>query len=226
MNRAPRSLLILMVAATAAAQTATPPSAAGAGPAEATGKGDAQAAVLAAQPSAPVPLPSVAPVGPQRAASPEVEAALSLGRPKFSPPTPTPAALDVPQDMRTVDKPRNEIPRLPSYIVRDSRPPVFRDRDINTKEGLVSLSYKLHPGLGIGNLMGLNDAPAYEMFLADERLANIADLTDTARSIAAGGDRAEGEYILQQTQDTYLRPDQGFIWNGPGGGGNAGGGGK
>src|ERR1700690_2347852 len=101
MNRAPRSLLILMVAATAAAQTATPPSAAVTGPAEATGKGDAQAAVLAAQPSAPVPLPSVAPVGPQRAASPEVEAALSLGRPKFSPFTVITAALGVAQDMQT-----------------------------------------------------------------------------------------------------------------------------
>lgn len=222
MNRAPISLLVIMVAATAAAQTASTPPA----PAAATAKGDAQSAVLAAPTPAPVPPPSAAPDASQRSVSPEVAAALSLGRPKYDPPTPTPAAVDVPQDMRTVDKPRNEIPRLPSYIVRDSRPPVFRDRDINTKEGLVSLSYKLHPGLGIGNLMGLNDAPAYEMFLEDERLANIADLTDTARSIAAGGDRAEGEYILQQTQDTYMRPDQGFIWNGPGGGGNAGGGGK
>jgi hypothetical protein len=146
--------------------------------------------------------------------------------PKYSPPTPTPVAATQPLDVPEADKPKNEIKRLPSYVVHDSRPPVFRDRDLYTKDGLVSLSYKLHPGLALGNLAGLNDATAYDVFLEDERLANMADLKDTARAIAAGGDNAEGEYILQQTQDTFMRPDQGFIWNGPGGGVNGGGGGK
>jgi hypothetical protein len=155
-----------------------------------------------------------------------VAEALSLGMPKYNPPTPTPVAANEPQDMRDVDKPKNDIKRLPSYIVHDSRPPVFRDRDLYTKDGLVSLSYKLHPGLGLGNIAGLNDAPAYEIFLEDERLANIAELNDTARAIANGGDLAEGKYILEETQDTYMRSDQGFNWSGPGGGVNGGGAGK
>jgi hypothetical protein len=213
MNCALKSLLALMVTASlAAAQTSATPPAAAATP------DNAQAAA--------VPTPTPVPEYTYHSVSSGVAEALSMDRPKYNPPTPTPVAVDVPEDMRTVDKPKNDIPRLPSYIVRDSRPPVFRNRDLYTKDGLVSMSYKLHPGLGIGNLAGLNDNAAYAMFLDDERLANIADLTDTARSIAAGGDKAEGEYILQATQDTYMRPDPGFIWGGPGGGANGGGGGK
>jgi len=214
MNSALKSILALMVTASvvAAQSAATPPAA--------TAPSDN------AQAAAPVPTPTPAPEYTYRSVSPGVAQALSLDRPKYNPPTPTPAVVDLPEDMRTIEKPKNDIPRLPSYIVRDSRPPVFRNRDLYTKDGLVSLSYKLHPGLEIGNFAGLNDNAAYAIFLDDERLANIADLTDTARSIAAGGDKAEGEYILQATQDTYLRPDAGFNWGGPGGGANGGGGGK
>jgi hypothetical protein len=233
MNRALKTLLSFMVTAgVAAAQAAVPtptpvetPST-DVSPAIATGANDARTAVLADHPVSPAPPPSSGFYVPERSVSPGVAQALSLGMPKYNPPTPTPVAANQPQDMRDVDKPKNEIKRLPSYVVHDSRPPVFRDRDLYTQEGLVSLSYKLHPGLGIGNIGGLNDAPAYEMFLEDERLANIADLNDTAKAIANGGDLAEGKYILEETQDTYMRTDQGFNWSGPGGGVNAGGGGK
>jgi hypothetical protein len=230
MNRALKSLLAFMVAAgIAAAQadapTPTPAAATAAPDATATsGTTDARTTVLADHPVAPAPSSGF--YAPERSVSPDVAQALSLGMPKYNPPTPTPVAANQPQDMREVDKPKNEIKRLPSYVVHDSRPPVFRDRDLYTQDGLVSLSYKLHPGLGLGNIAGLNDAPAYEIFLEDERLANIADLNDTARAIATGGDLAEGKYILEETQDTYMRADQGFNWSGPGGGVNAGGGGK
>src|SRR5208282_277198 len=217
MHRAPKALLALVVAAAVAAgQTAAPtPTPAGASaetnpPSGAAGTGDARTAVLADHPAAPVPPPSSGFYVPERAVSPAVAEALSLGMPKYNPPTPTPVTTNEAQVMRDVDKPKNEIKRLPSYIVHDSRPRVFRDRDLYTKDGLVSLSYKLHPGLGLGNIAGLNDAPAYEIFLEDERLANIADLNDTARAIATGGDLAEGKYILEETQDTYMRTDQGF----------------
>jgi hypothetical protein len=233
MYRVPKALLTLMVAAAVAAgQTAAPtPAPAPAAvsesaPASGATPGDAKSEVMADKLAAPVPTPAGSFYSPERSVSPEVAEALSLDMPKYNPPTPTPVTTNEPQDMREVDKPKNEIKRLPSYIVHDSRPPVFRDRDLYTKDGLVSLSYKLHPGLGIGNLGGLNDAPAYEIFLEDERLANIADLNDTAKAIATGGDLAEGKYILEETQDTYMRTDQGFNWSGPGGGVNAGDGGK
>jgi hypothetical protein len=233
MSRAPKSLLALMVAAAVAsgqtsAPTPTPASAASPETAAPAGSGGAGAASAAPADHTPTPVPASSPgfYVPERSVSPAVAEALSLGMPKYNPPTPTPVATDLPQDLREFDKPKNEIKRLPSYVVHDSRPPVFRDRDLYTKDGLVSLSYKIHPGLQIGNLAGLNDATAYETFLEDERLSNMADLKDTARAIAAGGDNAEGEYILQETQDTFMRTEPGFTWNGPGGGVNGGGGGK
>ncbi len=176
---------------------------------------DASPFVLAARP-APVPRTPVDSDGTTRSVSPTVAAALASGMPRYNPPTPTPV-VNAPADLRDVDKPRNEIPRLPSFVVRDTRPVVFTQRQLSTKEGLVSLSYKLHPGLGFGNILGLNDAPAYAMYLEQQRQEEIADLTDTARAVGRGGDKGESQYILQETQDTYMRtPD--WSWSGPGGG--------
>jgi hypothetical protein len=220
LNRASSILLIIaVIAAAASAQDALPSAAtaepAATSPAAGTEGADASPLVLASHP-APVPRTPADSDGSTRSVSPTVAAALASGMPKYNPPTPTPV-VNVPQDLRDVDKPRNEIPRLPSYVVHDTRPVVFTQRELSTKEGLVSLSYKLHPGLGFGNLLGLNDAPAYAMYLEEERLAEIADLTDTAHAVGRGGDKGESQYILQQTQDTYIRtPD--WSWSGPGGG--------
>jgi len=102
---------------------------------------------------------------------------------------------------------------------------VFRDRDLYTAGGLASLSFKNHPGLMFGNFLGLNSAVAAQMQQDDERLQNMSDLADTAHAMSLGGDAAEGRYILQQSQSTYMRGLDGF---GPTGaaGGNTGGGGK
>ncbi len=143
--------------------------------------------------------------GVTRTVSPGVAAALALGMPRYSPPKPTPTPPPQPVDLRDVDKPRNEIKRLPKYIVRESRPPVFRDRDLFTAAGLADLSLKNHPGLHFGNFLGLNSATAYQMYLDDQRLENMSDLADTARAMSAGGDPGEGSYILRQSQDTYMR---------------------
>ena len=90
-----------------------------------------------------------------------------------------------------------------------------------------NLSIRNHPGLLIGNLWGLNEGPAYEMYMDDQRLENMKDLSDTARAMAAGGDVTEGKYILEQSKDTYMRDVQGFDLVGSGGSGNnTGGGGK
>ena len=128
-------------------------------------------------------------------------------------------------DLRDIDKPKNEIKRLPKYVVHEKLPPVFRNRDLYTASGLVDLSFQAHPGLNFGNVLGLNTAVAAQMYQDDERLRNMSDLSDTARAMAAGGDRSEGSYILQQSQQTYMRTPDDF---GPVGGlgGNSGGWGK
>src|SRR5580692_2622843 len=116
MKRALKSLLAVMVTASiAAAQNASPQ--AGASPAVPTDN------AAPAQAVAPVPTPAPTADYAYRSVSPGVAEALSMDRPKFNPPTPTPVAVNEPEDMRTVDKPKNDIPRLPSYIVRDTRPP-------------------------------------------------------------------------------------------------------
>lgn len=231
MNRAPKILLALAIAAaTAGAQETSAPSAPvvtapPATAAAAPGTRDASTVVLSPAREVPVPPPAVDSDSSERAVSPRIADALASGIPKYSQPTPTPVVAEN-EDLRDVDKPKNQIPRLPQYVVHESRPAVFRNRDLYTQEGLVSLSYKYHPGLGFGNLLGLNDQPAYEMYLDDVRQADIADLTDTAHAVARGGDAAGSAYILQQTQDTFMRPADDWTWSGPGGGLNGGGSGK
>jgi len=228
MNRAPKILLALVIAAaTAGAQETSAPSTpvAAAAPAPAPGNRDASTIVLSPARDVPVPPPAAGSDAANRTVSPRIADALASGIPKYSLPTPTPVVADD-EELRDVDKPKNEIPRLPQYMVHESRPAVFRNRDLSTQEGLVSLSYKYHPGLGFGNLLGLNDHPAYEMYLDDVRQADIADLADTAHAVARGGDAAGSAYILQQTQDTFMRPADDWTWSGPGGGLNGGGSGK
>jgi hypothetical protein len=219
--RASITLLALVAATASRAQNADapPPSVVltspATSPAAGADTGTAPGIVLSASARAPAPQPAAGPEGTGSAVSPEVAAAVSAGMPKYSPPAPV---LNQPKDLRDVDKPKNEIPRLPSYLVRAPRPSVFRDRDLYTSGGLLSLSYKLHPGLLFGNVFGLNAGPAYDLYQDDQRLANIADLADTAHAISTGGDKAESEYIIQETQDTYMRPAQDWTWGGPGGG--------
>ncbi len=183
---------------------------------------DASSVVLA--PKAPALAPVRADEGPSRAVSPEIAADLASGMPKYAPPTPTPATTAEPQDLRDIDKPRNEIRRLPAYVVRETRPAVFRERDLYNTKGLVDLSLKSHPGLIVGNFLGLNSKVAYEMYLDDQRLENIQDLSDEAHAMALGGDKAESAYILKESQETYIRPIE-ETWTGPGGGGGFSGGG-
>jgi hypothetical protein len=173
---------------------------------------DNSAVVLAK--TAPEPLPTPARDAETRSVSSNLAAALSSGMPRYNPPKPTPTGD--PQDLRDIDKPRNDIPRLPKYVVRESRPPVFSQRDLSTDRGLVSLSFKAHPGLNLGNFFGLNSGVAREMIYDDERLANIKDLNETAYAFARGGDKAEADLIQKATQDAFMRSDD--SWNsGPAG---------
>jgi len=226
-NRASKILLAVMAAAAPAvaqesAPAPTPPAESVSAAAPAGGAVDASSVVLA--PKSPTLAPVQADDGSGRAVSSKIAADLASGMPRYAPPTPTPAATGEPQDLRDIDKPKNEIRRLPAYVVRETRPAIFRNRDLYTTKGLASLSFKTHPGLIVGNFLGLNSKIAYEMYLDDQRLENIEDLTETAHAMALGGDKAESDYILKESQQTYMRPIE-ETWNGPGGGGGFSGGG-
>ena len=128
---------------------------------------------------------------------------LSSSMPKYAPPTPTPApAAEV--DARDIDKPRNEIKRLPKYVVRAPAPPVFREQDLYSKNSLGSLGMTRYAGLNLGPLSLFNQSVGQQLVEDDERQKNIADLKDTA-SLIGRGDKKESEFILKETDSTYLR---------------------
>jgi hypothetical protein len=153
--------------------------------------------------------------------SPELAASLAATMPKYNPPKPVekkPDDEDV--DLRDVDKPKNQIIRLPKYVVQEQKPPVFRERDIHTAKGLAALAIKRYlseadralnsfrlPFFGVSN-----EARALAMYAEDERLKNISDLNDTARTVGKT-DPKEAAYIKRATQDTYMRWSD-FGWNG------------
>jgi hypothetical protein len=227
LNRASKILLALIAAAgTAAAQqpapgqSADPASSPAAAPSQAAETTEASGILLAPKSRDSMPLSPVDSDGETRTVSSKVAAALSMGMPKFSPPTPTPTPAAEPEDLRDVDKPRNEIHRLPKYVVREARPPIFRERDLYSKTALIDLYFKNHPGLIFGNILGLNavakpGSMTYQMMADDERQENMDDLRDTAHAISQG-DSAGASYILQQSDSTYMRGGGTWDWSGTG----------
>jgi hypothetical protein len=219
LQRASRFLpALLLAAATAAAQDPAPSPTPVPGGTEAPSPPapETSGIIMALKPREYAPEPRVDSDGTTRTVSAGVAAALSQGMPRYSPPTPSPTPTPEVEDMKDIDKPKNGIIRLPSYLVRETRPPIFRPRDLYTQTGLIDQYFKSHPGLVIGNLLGLNEAAALDMLRDDQRQENQADMADTAHAMAAGGDAAEGSYILQQTDATYMRGGGTWDWSGSG----------
>jgi hypothetical protein len=94
-------------------------------------------------------------------ASPDIAAALADMAPKYAPPKYKKAAE---VDLRTTDKPRNQIPRLPvtrlpTYIVREHRYPELTERDVYTEKALLEIAEKRY--LSEFDYKGLNK---FELF--------------------------------------------------------------
>ena len=158
----------------------------------AAGTTDASSIVLAPKPAEPSSVPAKAP-----AASTPIEADLHAQIPAYNPRQAQPAA----PEPRAADRPLNQIPRIPAevmakYVVHEKRLPVFRERDLYTKAGLVEISLKEHPGLRVGNLFNLNAPAAYGMYLEEQERSEKADMEDTAYAMAVGGDVEEAKAIL------------------------------
>lgn len=141
-------------------------------------------------------------------------ASLADSMPKYDPPKPVvkKAEDEDDVDLRDVDKPKNRIVRLPNYTVRGKRPPIFRERDINTTKGLAAIAMRRYlseadralnkyqlPLFGASN-----EARALAMYREDERLKNMADLDDAART-AGKADPKEAAEIKRMNQDANMR---------------------
>ncbi len=185
-------LAALAVATAGLAQTPTTPPAAAA-------KSDAS------EPAAP-PRPKR-----DRPISDNLASTLAASMPKYNPP-PKPRPEDEDVDLREVDKPRNNIIRLPRYTVRERKPPVFRERDIYTREGFADLArrryltptYRVLNSVYIPFLTASPTDHALAMYAEDERLANMADVEDNARTIEQV-DRDDAAYIRRVSNDTFMR---------------------
>jgi hypothetical protein len=177
-------------------------------------------AILANTP-APKTLSMEAPTRP-RAISTDVARMLSSNMPKFVPQSARPAetkADDATSQFEN-DQPRNGIIRLPKMVVREPRPVIFTERAIHTKKGLAELAFKRYiseadralnrftlPLFGISA-----EARALQMYAEDERLRNMADLSDAARIVNLT-DTDAGVYLQRAAQQTYMRTND-FGWNG------------
>lgn len=150
-----------------------------------------------------------------RVVSEGVAAALAAGMPKYAPPKPVePKNEEELPDLREIDKPRNQIIRLPDYVVREKRPPVFRERDINTARGLAALAKKRYfsetaqalnrftiPLFGLGQ-----DAYASMMLADQERLDNMASLKATAADLKTLSE-GQGDTVSREVDRAYIRTD-------------------
>jgi len=167
------------------------------------------AKAAAADDSAPAPTPRRV-----RAISAEAAAALAATAPKYAPPPKPPESkpeAELP-DLREIDKPKNAIIRLPKYIVQEPKPPVFRERDINTAKGLAEIAMRRYltetdrvlNRFRIPFLTMTNEERALMMYAEDERLKNMADFADRANMIQKS-DAASGLYIKKEVDKTFLR---------------------
>jgi hypothetical protein len=186
----PVVLLLLSVGQTGAQSNSVPP------------KDDTAGLILSSPPPAAAkktPPASSAPATP--ALGLDVSAVMPSYRPA-GPADPYPAGVD----LRTVDKPRNQIPRLPvemmqRYVVRESKEPVFRTRDLLTKAGMIDLAFKEHPGLRFGNFFNLNAPEAYDRAITEALAESRRDLADLSFAMAVGDDTAEAEAMQQDILD-------------------------
>lgn len=148
----------------------------------------------------------------QRAVSDDVSKSVSSSF-KYNPPPP-PKPEEELVDMREIDKPRNQIIRLPKYVVEAKKPPVFNDRNLYSKEMLRRLAYQQYISSFNRNVLnkyrlpfigGGIDAYAMMQYEAAERMRNIADMEDKTSMLRASGDDAEASKTKDDTQNTLMR---------------------
>lgn len=109
-----------------------------------------------------------------RAVSPATAAQLAAAVAKLEPPPPSAVATPPANpaiDLREVDRPRNTIIRLPSYLVREEKAVFLSEREVQTPRARLQLALKKHPGLRLGSFwIFRNDGIALAMLAEEERL--------------------------------------------------------
>ncbi|PTY08117.1 hypothetical protein DB347_00580 [Opitutaceae bacterium EW11] len=152
-----------------------------------------------------------------RNASADLHAALSAGF-KFDDPAAAKKKkeeeeTDPDVDLRDVDKPRNAIVRLPKFVVQGERPPVFAEKDINTKKGLADLAVKRYLS-SVGQALNKYHLPligmsqeqlALMMYEEDQRLKDMKDFGEKVYLYRQAGDKTGADALQKDIDRTFMR---------------------
>jgi hypothetical protein len=162
------------------------------------------------------------PPQPERALSAKTSAAISAGF-KYTPPPPPKPAGDEEVDLRDVDKPKNEIVRLPRYTVTAKKPEVFIDRALYTQDELAKLAMArylspLDRGMlnkwtgslrlnswttaGFGSS---NEERAMQLYLEEERLGNMSAMSGVISNLRAAGEDGRADQTQTDYYNMFLR---------------------
>jgi hypothetical protein len=162
--------------------------------------------------------PAAAPAHPTPPApheiSPQATAVLAAHMPKFDPPKPSKPVDELP-DLRDIDKPKNQIIRLPKVVVHQERPPIFTTRELNTASGLNDVAMKRYvtdpnampSAFAAGLTRFLFQSYANDQYQEDERLRNISSIQGSADMFQSAGDKKESDDLKSLSEDAYLRRD-------------------
>jgi hypothetical protein len=121
---------------------------------------------------------------PRRVLSPDTAAKLSAATPKYVAPVVvvpgTADATDTSPVLREIDKPRNQIIRLPRFIVEEQKLHIPKEElQVLTPKGRIEYAFKQRPGLRLVPFAFLNAGIAVQMLeedLALQRRVKEADL--------------------------------------------------
>jgi len=163
------------------------------------------------QPAKPNPPATTAPATHhEHLVSGETAGRVSTGLPKFTPRKTTDGKTETElPDLREIDKPKNGIIRLPQYTVtkpKEKKLPGFKVREMLTYKGLVELALKQKPGLRFGNIFGMNNGIALEMYLEQEHLDDLAEIADAVANARNSGDPVGGDFLAQERYRLAYRP--------------------
>ncbi len=150
-----------------------------------------------------------------RGISREASAALSAAY-RYQPPPPEPEETDEDLDMREVDRPRNEIIRLPRYLVEEQRPPIFSEQNLYNRQQLEKLAAQrylseFHRNMLSRYRIGREDqAFAQLMYQENQRLQSLSTFGQQASLYRAAGDEEKADAVEEQANSSFVRqPDVG-----------------
>ena len=167
-----------------------------------------------ASPNAPRPAgdrPTVEVSGPSDRVSRSTLSAVAAGI-SFQPPAPPAPPAPKTAEEEEADAPKNGIVRLPEYVVQGERPPVFRERDVNTKKGLGEIAVKRFFGEA-GKALNAYHLPLFGMskdqyalmlYEQEERLKNMKEASDKV-SLLRESDPIAAEQLKREVDQTFIR---------------------